>query len=275
MGKQPAKDKNLANDHIKFVKDYYDKKTLAFIENLGTSFQAGLLRTGKKISSQVSNFYFLVKQAGIKPGDQVLDAGCGVCGPSIDIARLLNDLHIEAITISLSQACIASQRIKEHELTDRIHVNCGDFHYLPFPDQYFDVVFFLESACHSNNLDQLFSSVHRVLRPGGLLYIKDIFVKDNNLSQDNNKYLKELIDNFTTCYVTMGETLKAIQKSELDIVIGHDISELISFENFNNAIYEERNSHKLLTNLAKAHIDLSHMRENLPIYGEIIAKRLI
>lgn len=69
------------------VREYYDRTTPLYLEYVGSTLQAGRLRSRDPPGDgyapiEVSNAHFAAA-AGIRPGDLVLDAGCGVCGPDL------------------------------------------------------------------------------------------------------------------------------------------------------------------------------------------------
>jgi ubiquinone/menaquinone biosynthesis C-methylase UbiE len=117
----------------------------------------------------------LAADAGVLPGHRVLDAGCGVCGPAVDIARHHPEVTVDSVTLSPRQAEAARGRVEEAGLGGRVRVHVGDYHALPFADGEFDVALFLESACYSYDPAALFREVARVLRPGGRVLVKDVF----------------------------------------------------------------------------------------------------
>lgn len=51
----------------------------------------------------------------------------------------------------------------------------ANFHSLPFNDASFDLLFVVESLCHSDNLPVALREAHRVLRPGGRFIVIDGF----------------------------------------------------------------------------------------------------
>ncbi|MGI2905630.1 methyltransferase domain-containing protein [Tolypothrix sp. VBCCA 56010] len=76
-------------------------------------------------------------------------------------------------------------------LSDRVRVQVGDYHQLPFADQIFDVVICIETVFHSYNPQQLFQEIYRVLRPGGKLYIREYFVIESPLSEQQQQDLEK------------------------------------------------------------------------------------
>src|SRR5205823_254735 len=126
----------------------------------------------------------------------VLDAGCGVCGPSIDIAQGLGPVHIDAVTLSPVQAALAREAVEQVGLGGHIRVYACDYHSLPFKDATFDVVFFFESMMYSCDLPRLLAEIHRVLRRGGRLYAKEILRLPHLLSEGEQRALHEFEDVF-------------------------------------------------------------------------------
>ena len=136
--------------HDDAVKDYYDDWNERYIESFGDIFQAARAMRDDDLIAHV------VRMAGIQDGMRMLDAGCGICGPSIRIARMVN-VSIDAVTISPVQAELARKRVQEAGLADRI--------------------IFLESLCHARCLEEVARGCRDVLRPGGQVYVKDFYRK--------------------------------------------------------------------------------------------------
>ncbi len=182
------------------VEEFYDKQTDNFLKVYGEVIQA--FRT-KDIANLLD---YQIDSIGLKGGMQVLDAGCGVCGPAVYFAEKTG-VHIDAVTISGVQAEIAKKKIEAKGLSGKVHVHHGDYHRLQdiFTDNKFDVVYFLESWGHSTDKAKAIDSAWQVLRPGGLLYIKDLFTKepltpvqkpfiDRELTRINSAYRYQVAD---------------------------------------------------------------------------------
>ena len=85
----------------------------------------------------------LYAKAGIQASDRVLDAGCGIGGSSIWMAREHGN-QVTGITISAQQAAYARQHAQRHGVADRVNFEVSDFCSTPFADVSFDVVWALE-----------------------------------------------------------------------------------------------------------------------------------
>lgn len=117
----------------------------------------------------------LYEKAAIQAGDLVLDAGCGIGGSSIWMARQHGN-QVTGITISAKQADYARQHAKRHDVSDKVNFEVADFCATPFEDASFDVVWALESSCHALNKGDFLREAWRVLRPGGRIVVCDGFL---------------------------------------------------------------------------------------------------
>jgi len=155
------------------VKRYYDEKTGAYLEGFGEVFQ------GSRPEMVDDLLSYIMKAANLWDGIRILDAGCGVCGPSTYFAQHAN-LKIEALTISPVQVAKAQERIRSFGLESQITVREGDFHKLAelYEPESFDRVLFLETICHAREYRTVLEQAMRLLKPGGLLYIKDFYCQD-------------------------------------------------------------------------------------------------
>ena len=154
------------------VRAFYDAHTDLFVEFAGATIQGGLVQhpqTGREIPAW-SNRH-LADRAGIRPMDRVLDAGCGVCGPALDIAAALPDVRIDGVTISPRQADIARDRVADAGQQDRVRVHVADYHAVPFADDSFDFVYSYAVFQHIPDRDVVFGyfqEARRVLKEGGI-----------------------------------------------------------------------------------------------------------
>lgn len=169
---QKKENSNKTNLTGKDVAKFYNEQTSNFLNVYGSVIQA--FRT-KNISTLLD---YQINAIGLNSRTKALDAGCGVCGPAIYFAKKLN-CQIEAITISSQQVELAKIKIKEEGLSNHINVIEGDYHTLEeyYSENTFDVIYFLESFGHASNHEQVLHSAWQVLKPGGSVYIKDLFIK--------------------------------------------------------------------------------------------------
>jgi SAM-dependent methyltransferase len=155
------------------VGSFYDRHADAFSHIYGDVLQAFRMTDVDSLLAHEA------KAMGITNGMRILDAGCGICGPAIYFAQHYG-LHIDAITASVVQARTATEKVSAAGLSDKIFVRHADYHFLEhyYPGGLYDIIYFLESFGHSGDMERAIDSAWNCLKPGGRLYIKDLFVKE-------------------------------------------------------------------------------------------------
>lgn len=99
----------------------------------------------------------LVEHYQLKPGDKILDVGCGKAFLLYDFTKVIPDLNIHGIDIS----DYAIEHAKE-EVKNRLQV--GSATALPYPDDYFDLVYSITTLhnLHNYDLDRALREIERV-----------------------------------------------------------------------------------------------------------------
>jgi cyclopropane fatty-acyl-phospholipid synthase-like methyltransferase len=110
----------------------------------------------------------LASRVGIIEGDRVLDAGCGVGGSAIWLAKNF-DVHVTGITPVRSQVERARRFADQLRVARLVDFVEEDYTRTSFADGSFDVVWAVESVCHAVDKRAFYREAHRVLRPGGRL----------------------------------------------------------------------------------------------------------
>ncbi len=136
----------------------------------------------------------------MEAGMNVVDAGCGVGGPACFFAEA-GKVNVQAVTISEVQVGKAREKVKERGLEERVQVLHGDYHRLDqlITPQSADVVYFLESFGHSHDKAAAIDAAARVLKPGGKLYIKDLFLREP-LRDEHIPLMQREVDRINTAY---------------------------------------------------------------------------
>ncbi len=116
---------------------------------------------------------FLAEQAGIGPGCRVLDAGCGVGGSSLWLARE-RKASVVGITLDPKQVELARGFAKRDGVAG-VEFEVMDFAETRFAPGSFDVVWNLESLSHAADPFAYLAHVHELLRDGGRFVCTDYF----------------------------------------------------------------------------------------------------
>lgn len=225
------------------VADFYNTTTDQFLQVYGEIIQA--FRT-----NDVTQYLdYTIQSAGLQSGQHIIDAGCGVAGPACYFAQHIPGLRIEACTISEVQAAKANEKINERGLQQQVNVTLGDYHNLPdlFTENSYDRVIFLESFGHSKDKAKAIESAWKVLKPGGQLYIKDLFVRESNndweqlriyhvCEQINKAYAYEVgnIHEVFSAIRRQGFVLQFIRPPQVDMSVFEHLSISNDFQNMFN-----------------------------------------
>jgi SAM-dependent methyltransferase len=166
----PVRTPGYDDRHAAGVGQFYDAHHDQFMQVYGQVIQAFRTRDVTDLLN------YQIGSIGLEAGQRTLDAGCGVAAPAIHFARHAQ-VHVDAITISKAQHDAARRLVAAAKLDDRIRVVHGDYHKLAdyFEPGTYDVVYFLESFGHSRDKRRLVETCWEMLKPGGTLYIKDLF----------------------------------------------------------------------------------------------------
>jgi SAM-dependent methyltransferase len=122
-------------------------------------------RDWKRYDSGISGYHrVLLEAAAVKPGERVLDVGCGNGQVARDLARE----GARAVGIDLSRLMLDRARELAHGLSEAEFVQ-GDAQVHAFPDGSFDVVVSRFGAMFFADRKAAFANLARATRPGGRL----------------------------------------------------------------------------------------------------------
>jgi len=150
-----------------FLSDY-DVETRIYMREGWLLFQAGRLADSDQEHCRIMTEHFRLPPGNI----DVFDMGCGVGEFSIQLKSLRPDARCTAITNSRFQSNVIRRR------THGVDVELADYHAIPRIDESADVVVFCESFGYGDER-RLLAEAFRLLRPGGLLCIKDFLCRSH------------------------------------------------------------------------------------------------
>jgi ubiquinone/menaquinone biosynthesis C-methylase UbiE len=107
----------------------------------------------------------LADLAGIRPGERVLDAGCGMGSACFWLAEH-RQAEVTGVNVVPQQIADCQRNIKMSQFPNLSFVQ-ADYCRTPFAAQSFDVVWACESLCHAAEKRAFYSEAFRLLKPGG------------------------------------------------------------------------------------------------------------
>ncbi len=132
----------------------------------------------------------VARRAAIQHGHRVLDAGCGIGGTALWLARRLA-VDITGVNISPHQLRCATRLTRRLGLHDKVRFVQRCYTDTGLPEASFDAVYAIESVCYSAEKLDFLKEAHRLLRPGGRLVVTDAFQADDTGRQNpGHDYLR-------------------------------------------------------------------------------------
>ena len=151
----------------------------------------------------------MMEAAGIRQGDKVLDAGCGVGGSSIYIAEKIG-AKLTGITLSSRQAEQARANAKNKGVEGLVNFEMMDYANTSFDDNSFDVVWGCESICYAENKQDYIREASRLLKPGGRLVVADGFVPD--FRNNDHPFIRQWLNGWQVNYLETPERFEGFMK---------------------------------------------------------------
>ena len=131
--------------------------------------------------------------AAVRYGDRVLDAGCGLGGSSLWLARE-RGARVVGIALGADQVAFAQRDADRRGLSGQVRFLAADYTATPFAPASFDVVWAQESLCHATQKENFFLEAARLLAPGGRLIIADFMLKRARIGAGDEALLAEWFD---------------------------------------------------------------------------------
>ena len=116
--------------------------------------------------------YKVLKAAGLEPGQKVLEVGCGPGFFTIPAARIVREKgSIYALDVNPLAVERVQQKIEKEGVTN-VKTILADAAQTGLPDQSFDLVFLFGFAHPIGNMENIWTELHRLLKPEGILSVE-------------------------------------------------------------------------------------------------------
>ncbi|CAL9068775.1 phosphoethanolamine N-methyltransferase-like [Musa acuminata AAA Group] len=129
-----------------------------------------------------------VAKLDLKPGQKVLDVGCGIGGGDFYMAENF-DVEVVGIDLSINMISFALERAIGRKCSVEFEV--ADCTKKTYPDNTFDVIYSRDTILHIQDKPSLFKGFFKWLKPGGKVLISDYCKKSGTPSEDFAAYIKQ------------------------------------------------------------------------------------
>jgi cyclopropane-fatty-acyl-phospholipid synthase len=132
------------------------------------------------------------RKLGLKPGDRLLDVGCGWGSLVIHAAREYG-VHAVGITLSQQQAELARKRVAAEGLTELVEIRVQD--YREVDDEPYDAISSIGMAEHVGNVQyaEYAANLFTLLRPGGRLLNHQITRRPGRANPNERTFIQAYV----------------------------------------------------------------------------------
>ena len=186
-------DRNLRRaNYDTMIPAYYRRVTDTYRKSWSNSFHFAVFQGEEPLEEAlVATERWIAELGGFKPGQRILDVGCGVGGPALNIAEH-SGAHVTGLNISEYQVGICRECARERGLAERTHFQLGDAMTMPFADETFDAVYVFEVACHMPDKARFYRECARVLKRGGPFLGLEWLQRDEITRDEETKWIEPI-----------------------------------------------------------------------------------
>jgi len=187
---------------------YWDKKV--------RSFPGSLIRMNE----------VMMEKVGVKKSDHVLDAGCGVGGSAIFLARSAG-CRVTGISLSERQVKKAKENAVKNNVEKLIEFKILDYSNTGLPPASFDVVWGCESICYAEDKEKFTREAARLLKPGGRLVVADGFV--TTFENNDHPTIRKWLDGWQVNYLeSSGRFMQILKENDFSEIKYENISRFVA-----------------------------------------------
>lgn len=189
----------MSDDYNEKIKYYYKNSTFFYRylwankKNLAMHYGFWDDSTKNLNDALINENKYVAEILGIKKGDSILDAGCGIGGSAIWIAETYG-ANVTGITIADEYVKLAEKYATGRDVSDLTKFEVRNFLDTRYHSEAFDKIYAIESACHAEDKYDFLKEAHRLLRKGGKIAVCDGYMVKDELTEKERKYVQATCD---------------------------------------------------------------------------------
>jgi SAM-dependent methyltransferase len=175
----------------------------------------------------VTDLLFAALGAGLPIGDEteeadesnvhwveILDLGTGTAQIPIELCRRASNVRVVAIDLAAEMLHVAKLNVELASLRDRVMLQLVDAKELPFETRRFDAIMSNSIVHHIPEPASVLAEAVRVVRRGGLVFIRDLLRPENDAevrhlvalyAADGNDHQRSMFDDSLRAALTLSE----------------------------------------------------------------------
>jgi sarcosine/dimethylglycine N-methyltransferase len=154
---------------------------MGWFTNLDESLEQAQKRTKERIALS----------AGLRGGQQVIEAACGVGTTALYLAQRLG-VRVHATNIAEAQLAEAASRAEAAGLSKLVNFAFADYHDLGGPSAAYDCWLCQEALLYATDKHRVFSEARRVVKPGGRIVFTDLTLSAALPEKERQKFMSDI-----------------------------------------------------------------------------------
>jgi len=171
----------------------------------------------------VDQFINVLQTAELSSEASILDVGTGTALIPIELCGR-GEYQVTAIDLANEMLKVGQQNVAANSLTDRVTLALIDAKQMPYEDDSFDAVMSNSIIHHIPNPRDSMAEMIRVLRPGGLMFVRDLMRPDDvetlehivqTYAGDENQHQQQMFRDSLHAALTLDEIRNILREFNL------------------------------------------------------------